>query len=87
MIDQLNDAAKRSIADGYCPDCKHRGFVLGPKGGSSINIECANLNCRSRFNIATVFDPGRGVMVVFCHRIEKQSEGGADWGTLRQVIG
>jgi hypothetical protein len=38
------------ISRGHCPDCTQRGFVIGPQGGSAINIECANLGCRSRFN-------------------------------------
>jgi hypothetical protein len=69
----------RSIADGYCPDCRHRGFVLGPRGGASQNIECGNLACRARFNITPAFMDSSG-MFAFCHRIEKESEGGSDWG-------
>jgi len=41
------------LTAGQCPTCGKRGFVLGPRGGQSINIECANLKCRVRFNVAT----------------------------------
>jgi hypothetical protein len=68
------DWMTRSITSGHCPDCKYRGFVIGPqapgKQVSSINIECGNVDCRSRFNAA--FYSGD---VVFCHRIE----GGVAW--------
>lgn len=40
------------ISKGRCPVCRSRGFVIGPQGGKSINIECANIGCRARFNVA-----------------------------------
>ena len=52
------------ISKGRCPDCGQRGFVLGPRGGSAQNIECASLACRSRFNVAVM-----GFRVMMCHRI------------------
>jgi hypothetical protein len=62
------------IVQGHCPDCGHRGFVLGPQGGLSINIECGNLECRSRFH-ATLYASA----VVAGQRIEKRSQGGSAW--------
>ena len=54
MVEAMMDEAVRSaINAGHCPDCKYRGFVLGPKGGASINIECGNTECRHRFNVVT----------------------------------
>jgi len=41
------------LAEGICPDCGHRGFVLGPRGGASINVECGNRVCAARFSLAT----------------------------------
>jgi len=74
MLD--NDDAEL-IGDGYCPDCGNRGFVLGPRGGASINIECANNACRARFNVTPLPHSHRPA---FVERIPKQSEGGSDWG-------
>lgn len=53
-----------AITAGHCPDCGQRGFVIGPQGGASINIECANITCRERFN--ATFYSGE---VVFAQRI------------------
>ncbi len=64
----------RRINEGHCPDCGHRGFVLGPHGGSGQNIECGG--CGNRFNVAwTSFSHH----VVMAHRIPRQDEGGSDW--------
>lgn len=38
-----------------CPDCGGKWFLYGPQGGVSQNIECANDNCRSRFNVTMGF--------------------------------
>lgn len=73
--DWLDTATVARMSDGYCPDCNHRGFVLGPRGGASINIECGG--CGSRFNVASGLTSHRLVMA---HRIPKEAEGGADWG-------
>lgn len=35
-----------------CPDCGEGNFLYGPSGGVSQNVECANPNCGSRFNLA-----------------------------------
>lgn len=65
------------IDDGFCPDCKHRGFVLGPRAGMiNNNIECGNSNCRARFNITTELFSHHLLMA---HRIAKESEGGGSW--------
>jgi hypothetical protein len=70
----INEAEATAIERGHCPDCDHRGFVLGPKGGAAQNIECGNLQCRARFNVTYAW-PG----VVFCERIPRESEGGSQW--------
>jgi hypothetical protein len=64
------------IDAGLCPDCRYRGFVLGPRGGMSINIECGNVRCRARFNVASGFGSHH---ILMAQRLSKQSEGGADW--------
>jgi hypothetical protein len=64
------DVVTVGITLGNCPDCGHRGFVIGPQGGGHINIECANLSCRERFNV--LFYSGT---VVFCQRIGNGREG------------
>lgn len=63
-----------ALTAGHCPDCSSRGFVLGPIGGMAQNIECANLACRARFNVALF--AGR---VLHAHRIDRASEGGIPW--------
>ena len=74
MIEWLGEAIVARMSDGYCPDCGHRGFVLGPRGGAAINIECGG--CGARFTVAQGLGTHRFVMG---HRIEKESEGGASW--------
>jgi hypothetical protein len=51
-IENDSDEFKK-LADAVCPDCLHRGFVLGPRGGASINVECGNRACGARFNLVT----------------------------------
>jgi hypothetical protein len=34
-----------------CPDCKGHDFLEGPHGALSVNIKCANPDCRSEFNV------------------------------------
>lgn len=41
-----------TLTRGHCPICKQRGFVLGPQGGLNHMIECAELSCRMRYNVA-----------------------------------
>jgi hypothetical protein len=72
----LTDDDIRTLDSGHCPDCNGRGFILGPRGGVSINIKCANLDCRSRFNVAS---PGWSHRISFAQRIPSQADGGADW--------
>jgi len=56
-----------SLTRGHCPECDYRGFVLGPDGGGSHNVECGNIACRSRFNLVI-----RGSTEVACaQRIER----------------
>jgi hypothetical protein len=63
---------------GRCPDCNHRGFVMGPRRGNAINIECGKLDCLARFNVTTGF---YNHQILTGHRIAKRSEGGAEsWG-------
>lgn len=67
----------RELSDlnrGNCPTCSRRGFVIGPQGGISINIECANTSCRDRFNVAFY-----GGHVQAAQRIPKRLEGGIEW--------
>jgi hypothetical protein len=61
---------------GVCPDCLHRGFVLGPRGGGSINIECADLKCRARFNVAQGLHTHK---IVMAQRIPREKDGGMPW--------
>lgn len=39
-----------------------------------LNVECGNLTCRARFNVLV------GYPVTQSHRIEREREGGNDWG-------
>ena len=79
LTDVLVEDQLREIDAGRCPDCGHRGFTIGPMGlpsqaGASINIECGELACRSRFSVAFYAS-----QALFGTRIEKQSEGGHSW--------
>jgi hypothetical protein len=76
MMDELCADQLATLDRGRCPDCDHRGFVLGPRGGLSQNIECGNLECRSRFNISTSFASHR---IAIAHRIPREAEGGSNW--------
>lgn len=73
-MDDSGDGIEKRITEGHCPHCNERGFVLGPMGGRSINIECANLECRSRFNVAMV--SGSCLMA---HAIPNETQGGGAW--------
>jgi hypothetical protein len=67
------------IDAGYCPDCGHKGFVLGPRGGSARNIECGNGSCRARFLVGEMSFTHH----ILCgQRIPKQREGGGDWSAI-----
>ena len=63
-----------TLTRGHCPACHERGFVIGPQAPPSINIECANVECRARFNIAPF-----GGKVLMAHHIPRESEGGHRW--------
>lgn len=63
-----------TIDRGHCPDCNHRGFVLGPRGGNGQNIECGG--CGNRFNVAAT---SMSHHIVMAHRIPREDHGGSDW--------
>lgn len=67
-----------TLSDGHCPDCGGRGYLNGPKQAGTmvdtINIECADVLCRARFNIT--FFSGRAIMGA---RLPRRSEGGVEW--------
>jgi len=79
--DKLNADECDELSRGFCIDCGHRGFVLGPRGGAAINIECGDVACRARFNVSS-FSDHHGI--AFAQRIPKQSEGGPDWDDIRR---
>jgi hypothetical protein len=74
MNHECNEAMMEMLTRGHCPICAKRGFVLGPMGGSSINIECANVECRRRFSVATMSGE-----VLMAQQIERRGEGGPVW--------
>jgi len=59
-MEQLSEDELDIISLGRCPKCRNRGFVVGPQGAQSTNIECASEDCRQRFNVA--FYGGRAMM-------------------------
>jgi hypothetical protein len=77
MMAHNDEAAGAAITRGHCPDCDYRGFVLGPRGGAAINIECGNPQCRARFNVTTYCG-----VVIFCERIAREADGGSRWGQI-----
>jgi hypothetical protein len=52
MTANLTEEQCALISRGYCPDCTHAGFRIGPRGGPALNIEC--MGCHSRFNVLHV---------------------------------
>jgi hypothetical protein len=76
MYEELSETDRKALTRGHCPICNGRGFVLGPKGGMSTNIECANLGCRMRFNVVNY-----GGEILFAQHIQSEAEGGPKWPT------
>lgn len=37
-----------------CPHCNSEKFLEGPSGGCSVNVFCANEDCRAGFNVFMV---------------------------------
>jgi hypothetical protein len=70
----MKESELSDLNRGNCPTCSRRGFVIGPQGGISINIECANTSCRARYNVAFY-----GGYVQAAQRIPKRSDGGLEW--------
>ena len=70
----LSAAELQTLSAGHCPDCRKRGFVIGPAGGMSLNIECAEPACRSRYNVT--FMSGTAMMG---HRNDSYQQGGPAW--------
>jgi hypothetical protein len=60
----LTDQELQSMSGGFCPDCAHRGFRLGPRGGATTNIQCGG--CEQPFNVTTL-----GWSVVMGHRLPR----------------
>jgi hypothetical protein len=56
----LDEKTLADLTSGRCPRCHYRGFVIGPQGGSAINIECGNVECRERYNV--VFYSGAAII-------------------------
>lgn len=77
-----DEAGLAALARGHCPQCGKRGFVWGPKalGGmvSNVNMECADLDCRARFNVAYYAD---GTPISFQPLPRQGDEGGLPWPT------
>jgi hypothetical protein len=70
-----------AISAGNCPECGKRGFVIGPIAGgggramsTTINIECASLDCRARFNATFISS-----RVIWFHDLPRASDGGVPW--------
>jgi len=73
-FDNLSQIDLDALTRGECPTCRSRGFILGPRGGVAQNIECANLECRARFNVTTF-----GGHCLLAQRIPREREGGNSW--------
>jgi hypothetical protein len=67
----LDERDLATISRGNCPCCNNRGWVIGPGVfptqapagfplSFQLNIECANIGCRCRFNVA--FYSGEAMM-------------------------
>lgn len=53
--DKLNGVEEKLARLGVCPDCEHKGFLAGPRGGMAQNFKCASSECGSRFNDMSLF--------------------------------
>lgn len=52
--DELSELQKDMIfISNMCPDCHQVGFLKGPEGGCSTNIQCKH--CGSEFNVCAPF--------------------------------
>ncbi len=67
--------------DHVCPDCAGAEFNMGPQGGMSQNIKCANPDCGSEFCVAP-FEDGRFLGEPFLvQRTDRpEAESVAIWG-------
>lgn len=74
LQDRLSDTDLTKMTKGHCPECGYRGFVLGPRGGVALNVECGNVECRMRYNVLNVSG-----QIVMGSTIPRESEGGAAW--------
>lgn len=70
----VSESERSTLNHGSCPVCGSRGFVFGPRGGINLNIECANISCRARFNVALFAGA-----VQHAQRIETREQGGPAW--------
>lgn len=77
-MDFLDDNSLELMSKGFCPACRQRGFVFGPRGGAAMNVECASVACRARFNI-TLSPVGPPGLIVMAHEIEREASGGPKW--------
>lgn len=71
---EVTNDERAILNSGHCPDCGGRGFVLGPRGGINQNIECAQISCRARFNVALFAGA-----IQHAQRIERRWQGGPRW--------
>lgn len=71
---EVSEQERSLLNHGVCPNCGNRGFVIGPRGGINLNIECASISCRARFNVALFAGA-----VQHAQRIEKRADGGPPW--------
>jgi ribosomal protein S27E len=82
-MNDFDNALLEPLNRGHCPDCNHRGFVLGPRGGAAQNIECGG--CGNRFNV-TLSPIGPPGAIVLAHRIESERDGGSTWLNRRRLL-
>lgn len=60
----LTEAEQISLSQKYtCPFCNGQTFTFGPRAGLSVNIFCANAQCRAAFNLSVMVLPGFGQLI------------------------
>ena len=53
MSEPLNQQHLRELIHfNRCPDCQSH-LLVGPQGGTALNVLCSNEKCRSEFNVDT----------------------------------
>ncbi len=57
--ERLTEYELELVGSGLCPDCEHKGFLAGPRGGMSQNFKCSDPSSPTPRNEGITEDPKR----------------------------